>query len=89
MNENLFEYTVDDLDNIYVTASDKTGNMAKVPLKQLSNDQFEIWAKHRFQQFIPDDITEHFGQVWNYHDRVNLLNRMTEVLGRPCVVMQE
>ena len=84
-------YNVEDLDYIFIRAQDKTGNWTNLSLKEVSDPQFESWAMSRFHQDpnpqLPDDVLGHFGQVWNYHDRVWLLNRMAEILGRQVVVM--
>lgn len=86
-------YTIDDLTKIRITGVERfTNNPVFVPLKEVSDSEFERWAIKRFHQepkpLLPDDVLEHFGKVWNYHDRVWLLNRMTEVLGRPCVQLE-
>ena len=82
-------YNLDDLNHIFVTDTDKTGQRAKISLKNLSNSQFEIWAKMRFQHLVPDDVAEHYGKVWNFHQRLYLINKMCEVLGRPSCVVEK
>lgn len=82
-------YTVEDLDYIFIRAREKfTGNWTQLSLHDISNTDFEQWALKRFQHLIPEDVAAHFGNVWNFHDRVWLLNRMNEVLGRLCVTME-
>jgi hypothetical protein len=88
MEESKGYYRLEDLDYIFVTETDKTGNIGQLSLKQLSGSQFELWAKKRFQHLIPEDVLEDFGKVWNYHMRLNLINRMCEILGRPSCVMK-
>ena len=84
---NYFE--VEDLDYIKITGKERfTGNPTKLTLREVPNIEFETWAKARFQHLIPEDVLAHFGEVWNYHDRVWLLNRMNEVLGRVCVKIE-
>lgn len=80
-------YRIEDLDQIFVTEKDKTGNLSRLSLRELSNNQFENWAIKRFHQkpnpLIPDDVLEDFSTTWNDYKKLNLINRMCEVLGRP------
>jgi negative regulator of sigma E activity len=81
-------YTIEDLDNIRITETDKTGQIRKMSLKEISSSQFEIWLDKRFMHLLHEDLVAHKGEVWNYHDRVNALNTMNVVLGRLCVEME-
>lgn len=85
---NLYEYQIPDLNRIFIRAKQKNGNFGDVSLKEVTDSEFELWADRRFKHLLPEEIREKFGQVWNYHEKVHLLNTMNEVLGRECVVMR-
>ena len=53
-----------DLDHIFIRAQARDGNFTNLPLSRVTDNEFENWAKMRFQHLIPEEFETYFGKLF-------------------------
>ena len=81
----MLTYNQEDLDYIYIRAK-KNSRWTSLSLNQITDKQFVDWITQKFK-FKIKDAQDQVGKPWTKQQKVNVLNHVSDVIGKPCVVM--